>query len=382
MFDILEMEFKGRRKEYAANPMEFPFALGDAAIVDVQRGLDLGRISTIGLRPGIEPGPPPTLTVIRRAAEADFAVLEQNRQREADLARAAKQKILDHQLEMKLVDVELQWDGRKISFYFTAEGRVDFRELVKDLAASFRTRIDLRQIGARDETKRTQGYGVCGEHLCCERFLTEFKPITTQMPRDQFLPLNPSKLSGVCGRLKCCMRYELDMYRDFQRQCPKVGHALRDESKGEGVVDKLDLIREQIFVRYNNGEIERVSPPEFQATSNWRPEMPKNEPIQARFHRPAAPAAPPTVKIEEPVATGGKQAGEKVTLLAGGGLGMKGTEGSAEVRVGESLEMQPDAPKKKRKRRRRKKSGGAATPNAPQDPTPPDDDNEDDGDEE
>jgi cell fate regulator YaaT (PSP1 superfamily) len=357
MLEVLEIEFKGRRKEYAMNPQQFPFVVGDPAIVEVERGLDLGKVSYLGWRPGMESDEPPSLQVIRRAVPADFHVIEQNVQREKEARGTARQKIADHHLEMKLVDVELQWDGRKMTFYFTAEGRVDFRELVKDLAATFRTRIDLRQIGARDETKRTGGYGVCGRPLCCSTFLTEFKPITTQMPRDQFLPLNPSKLSGVCGRLKCCLRYELEVYRDFQRSCPKVGHPVRDEAKGEGVIEKLDVIREQIQVRYGNGDTEKFSPVEFVQFTNWKPEMPKNEFISTRGRQPANVPAAPITTVEETSIPGVQvRSGEKVSLLPGGGLGMQSSTKGEEIRVGTDLNVPPKPlQKKKRKRRRHKK---------------------------
>jgi cell fate regulator YaaT (PSP1 superfamily) len=365
MLNILEIEFKGRRKEYATNPMQFPFAVGDIAIIEVERGHDMGKISYLGWRSGMESGESPTLSVIRKAGAIDLKMLDQNAQREQEARTIARQKINEHHLEMKLVDVELQWDGRKMTFYFTAEGRVDFRELVKDLAATFRTRIDLRQIGARDETKRTGGYGVCGRSLCCSTFLAEFKPITTQMPRDQFLPLNPSKLSGVCGRLKCCLRYELDVYREFQRSCPKVGHPLKDEAKGEGVIEKIDVVREQIQVRYGSGDVEKFSPAEFVQITNWKPEMPKNECICTCGRQPAAPLAPPVTTVEETSIPGVQvRSGEKVSLLAGGGLGMQsGTKGE-EIQVGTDMTVpQKSAPKKKRKRRRHKRpsdQGGKA----------------------
>ncbi|HEY3294605.1 MAG TPA: regulatory iron-sulfur-containing complex subunit RicT [bacterium] len=360
MLDVLEIEFKGRRKEYALNPMQFPFLVGDIAIVEVERGHDMGKVSHLGWRAGMESDETPTISVIRKAAIADCKVLDQNAQREQEARGIARQKITDHHLDMKLVDVELQWDGRKMTFYFTAEGRVDFRELVKDLASTFRTRIDLRQIGARDETKRAGGYGVCGRQLCCSTFLNEFKPITTQMPRDQFLPLNPSKLSGVCGRLKCCLRYELDVYRDFQRSCPKVGHPVRDEVKGDGVIEKLDVVREQIQVRYGSGDTEKFSQEEFVQITNWKPEMPKNECICTCGRKPAAPQAAPVTTVEEHSIPGVQvRSGEKVSLLAGGGLGMQsGTKGE-EIQVGTDLNVPAKAaqPKKKRKRRRHKKPG-------------------------
>lgn len=380
MFDILEIEFKGRRKEYFSNTQQFPFAVGDSAIVEAERGMDLGRVSHIGWQTGMENNDPPVHTVVRRATNADVRMLEQNAEKEASARAVAREKIQLHQLEMKLVDVEIQWDGRKMTFYFTAEGRVDFRELVKDLASTFRTRIDLRQIGARDETKRTGGYGVCGRPLCCATFLTEFKPITTQMPRDQFLPLNPSKLSGVCGRLKCCLRYELDIYRDFQRQCPKTGHPVKDEAKGEGNIDKLDVMRDQVHIRYETGALEKLTLEEFKEISNWRPEMPKTECICTCGRKAASPPPPqtePTPPEPETHPVEGKK-GEKVTLLAGGGLGLR--SGGEEIQVGKELNVAAAAPKKKRKRHRsRRKKTGAAGTGSQGSPAPADD--KDDGDE-
>lgn len=355
MLDILEMEFKGRRKEYFLNPMQFPFQVGDPAIVEVERGHDLGCVSHIGWHPGLENSEPPAHPVLRRATAADLRVEDQNAQKAEQARQIGKEKICAHQLEMKLVDIEVQWDGRKMTFYFTAEGRVDFRELVKDLAATFRTRIDLRQIGARDETKRTDGYGVCGQPLCCATFLNEFKPITTQMPRDQFLPLNPSKLSGVCGRLKCCLRYELDMYREFQRQCPKTGHPVKDETKGEGSIEKLDVMRQQVHIKYLTGALEKLPHEEFLGISNWRPEMPKTECICTcgRKTPPATSFAPEPDDRETESRIPESREGEKVTLLAGGGLGMQ-SDGE-EIHVGAELNIPASSPKKKHKRHRSRK---------------------------
>ena len=366
MNEILEIEFKGRRKDFAANPMQFPFMPGDPPIIEVERGHDLGKVSYLGWRPGMESEQVPSLSVLRKAMPHDLRIMEQNRQRETEAKRVARQKVADHHLEMKLVDVELQWDGKKMTFYFTSEGRVDFRELVKDLAGTFRTRIDLRQIGARDETKRTSGYGICGRPLCCATFLTEFKPITTQMPRDQFLPLNPSKLSGVCGRLKCCLRYELDVYREFQRSCPKVGHPVKDEAKGDGAVEKLDVIREQIQIKYGGGDTEKYTPQEFVQMTNWRPEMPKSECICTCGRKQETAAVVTTVPtVEDQPRVEEAAPGEKVTLLAGGGIGLKSEGGAGEIHVGTNLDIPAKAgQKKKRKRRKRggkKPSGPAAT---------------------
>jgi hypothetical protein len=270
-----------------------------------------------------------------------------------------------------------------MTLYFTSESRVDFRELVKDLAGTFRTRIDLRQIGARDETKRTNGYGICGRPLCCATFLTEFKPITTQMPRDQFLPLNPSKLSGVCGRLKCCLRYELDVYREFQRSCPKVGHPVKDGAKGEGLVEKLDVMREQIQIRYGGGDTEKYTPQEFVELTNWRPEMPKSECICTCGKKDSAARVltAQQLPVEEPhQAIEPSASGERVTLLAGGGIGMQSQGGTGEIQVGTNLDV--PARKEGKKRRKRRKRGGQKSPGATPGGASPAASSADDGDDE
>ncbi len=366
MNEILELEFKGRRKEYAANPQQYPFVRGDLAIVTTDRGQDLGKISFVGIRTGDSIGEKLGLTVLRKAQTTDIEKLQQNREREAQAKKTARTEIRRHNLEMKLVDVELQWDGRKMTFYFTAEGRVDFRELVRDLATRFRTRIDLRQIGARDETKKTTGYGICGRPLCCATFLTEFKPITTQMPRDQFLPLNPSKLSGVCGRLKCCLRYELDIYREFQRECPKVGHPIKDEEKGLGEVDKLDVIRGQIQVRYGNGVMDRYTKEQFVELTNWRPQMPKNECIctcgkKGGTTELADQSSKPQSELSQmPQRESGR--GDKITLRGEGGFRVEFEDEEDSLDVSTEVNVEIDPTTKRKRKRKKKRPAGAEQP--------------------
>jgi cell fate regulator YaaT (PSP1 superfamily) len=352
--EIIEVEFKGRRKEQAANPQQFPFTCGDPVIVSTDRGYDLGVVSYCGIRPDVEAESAVTLAVVRKATASDVDKLSHNRHREHEAKQTAKQKIKEHNLEMKLVDVEAQWDGKKLTFYFTADGRVDFRELVKDLAASFRTRIDLRQIGARDETRKSGGFGVCGEPLCCSTHLSEFKPITTQMPRDQFLPLNPTKLSGVCGRLKCCLRYELEGYRDFQKQCPKVGHPTKDDIKGEGVIDKIDVIREAIHIRYQDGSYVQISQPEFLEISNWKQQMPKNECICTCSQRGTSLITfPPPIEEEEDERSVAST-GDRVTIGDKGmSVELEGVGSSVNVQTDVNAESKPEKKKKRRSRHKR-----------------------------
>ncbi|MBK6766122.1 MAG: hypothetical protein IPG71_07295 [bacterium] len=364
MNELLELEFKGRRTEYAANPLQYPFARGDLAIVTTDRGQDLGKVSHVGIRPGDSPGEKIALQILRKAKPIDAERLQQNREREAQAKRVAREEITRHKLDMKLVDVELQWDGRKMTFYFTAEGRVDFRDLVRDLATRFRTRIDLRQIGARDETKKITGYGVCGRPLCCATFLTEFKPITTQMPRDQFLPLNPSKLSGVCGRLKCCLRYELDVYREFQRECPKVGHPIKDENKGIGEVEKLDVVREQIQVRYGNGTVDRYTKTQFVEMTNWRPQMPKNECICTCGKKTGdvAEEGVERTRAEDSSALAPSKElgrGDRITLHGEGGFRVDFEDEDESLDVSTDVNVPLNVPGNKKKKRKKKPAGDA-----------------------
>jgi cell fate regulator YaaT (PSP1 superfamily) len=249
---VVRVEFKGNRRAYFSNPMEFPLQIGNLVIVQVEKGEDMGRIvCLLGRLPDLMAAP--QFAVLRRATPKDVAAAKEYRVREISARAICLEKIAKNNLVMKLVDVEYQFDGRKLTFYFTADGRVDFRQLVKDLAAAFRTRIELRQIGARDETRRFSGSGPCGRLLCCSSFINEFCPITTQMAKDQNLPLNPSKISGCCGRLKCCLGYEIEQYRDTLRSLPRWDTHL-ETIEGPAVVEKVDVFNNKITIRYSSGE--------------------------------------------------------------------------------------------------------------------------------
>lgn len=276
---IIGVEFKGNRRQLFSNPMEFPFKPGDLAVVRVEKGEDLGRVVHL-LEHLPERQPKVDYEVLRRATPKDIITLEDYRAKEIAAKQTCKEKIEKHGLEMKLVDVEYQFDGRKLTFFFTADGRIDFRQLVKDLAATFRTRIELKQIGARDETRRFGGLGPCGRHLCCAVYIVEFCPITTQMAKDQNLPLNPNKISGCCGRLKCCLLHELEEYREALKVMPRKDTRLITK-QGPAYVEKLDIFNRNLFLRYESGDLERV---EASALGNllaedftW-PEFPAEEP--------------------------------------------------------------------------------------------------------
>lgn len=258
---FVRVEFKGNRRLYFGNPMEFPLQPGDLVIVQVEKGEDLGRVAC--LLPRLpESLTAPQFSVLRRATPKDLAAQKDYRAREASARTICLEKIAKHNLEMKLVDVEYQFDGRKLTFYFTADGRVDFRQLVKDLAATFRTRIELRQIGARDETRRFSGSGPCGRLLCCSSFICEFSPITTQMAKDQNLPLNPGKISGCCGRLKCCLGYEIEAYRETLRSLPRWDAKL-ETVEGPAVVEKVDVFNCTVTLRYSSGETVKLDAAEL-----------------------------------------------------------------------------------------------------------------------
>ncbi|MFH2054149.1 MAG: stage 0 sporulation family protein [bacterium] len=245
--DLVMVRFKGNRKACYHNRRGIELQVGQYCIVEADRGRDLGRVTYVG------PGKPEWWSaaqdqgVLQAAGAADLARMHENRGDEWGFYDICREKIQARKLKMQLVSVERQFDHKKITFYFTAEKRVDFRQLVRDLAAVFRTRIELRQIGVRDEARLKGGMGICGREFCCSSFLQDFVPVTLKMAKVQQLPLNPGKLSGPCGRLRCCMNYEHTVYQDLTRSLPKVGARVRTP-EGPGRVRKLDLLGESCTV--------------------------------------------------------------------------------------------------------------------------------------
>jgi cell fate regulator YaaT (PSP1 superfamily) len=333
--DVVELSFKGRRRELYLNADHLEYRTGEYLIVQADRGEDIGVVvlsshpmtlvpvgkgalsgpsatpAPTGIEPGegalpgsesgsagppaghsaaaLETAPPPAATrsrddrggkdghhqregrgnrpevrpnqlkrIVRRATMDEIARVADLREKEDTAARTARSKVLEHKLDMKLVDVEYQFDGNRITFYFTAEQRVDFRDLVKDLAGIFRTRIELRQIGVRDESGRLGGVGVCGRPLCCTTWIREFAPITLKMAKEQNLSLSPSKLSGVCGRLKCCLRYEIDFYQQAQKTYPRLGAQLTWNNRPMAVV-KVDIFKEGVWLLDDDRETHWVA---------------------------------------------------------------------------------------------------------------------------
>ncbi len=262
--EILEIEFKGNKRLPYFNPKSIQVKPGDYVVVEADKGIDLGRVSKLGRLVALTRIKGTPKNVIRKAVPSDLEKLKENREKEAQAFLVGREKIKKHNLNMKLVDVEYQFDNNKLTFYFTSEKRVDFRALVRDLAAKYRTRIELRQIGVRDEARRLGGLGVCGKPLCCSFFLREFEPITTQFARMQHLPLNPSKLTGVCGRLKCCLLYEKDFYESSLQKFP-VPDTRVITDRGEAVVEKVDIFKELIYLRFSReDDLDSVTLQEFQ----------------------------------------------------------------------------------------------------------------------
>ena len=222
-------------------------------IVDTTNGEEYAEVAIANRLIPEEKLVAPLRKVIRIATPKDEKHNKENKQKEKEAFDIAIKKIKKHQLEMKLIDVEYKFDNTKIIFYFTAEGRIDFRELVKDLAAVFKTRIELRQIGVRDEVRRIGGNGVCGRELCCCSFLNNFEAVSIKMAKEQNMSLNPSKISGNCGRLMCCLKYEQEVYEEKNARLPKVGAIVKTE-EGEGVVDSIETLKEKIRVKFRDGD--------------------------------------------------------------------------------------------------------------------------------
>jgi len=264
---LVEVVFKGERRAIYRNRNEIDINEGDTVVVEAERGEDLGRVSLVGALVKLKRGKGDAKGIVRIAAEKDMAQHNANLAKENDSYKVCREKIKHYNLDMKLVDVEMQFDGSKITFYFTAAQRVDFRELVKDLASVYRTRIELRQIGVSDEAKRVSGFGICGRKQCCSAFLNEFEQITTQMAKDQEISLNPAKISGNCGRLLCCLRYEEEMYQTIFKDFPpiesKMKIACKDGKDREGMLTFINVFKSLGQVRFTDGTNEWLSPEEL-----------------------------------------------------------------------------------------------------------------------
>ena len=250
MKKVISVKFKLNGKSYYFSAPPFNIKQGDDVIVETSRGIELGRVSH-GVQELEDSAIPAELkSVLRLATKEDITRNSMNKQKEKDAFEICQKKIKEHNLEMKLVEVEYTFDGSKILFYFTADGRVDFRDLVKDLAAIFRTRIELRQIGVRDESKTLGSIGVCGRSLCCSQWLDDFTSVSIKMAKEQGLSLNPTKISGACGRLMCCLKYEQDTYESLIKEMPKAEQKVKTPD-GIGTVVSVNLLRGIIKVEFD-----------------------------------------------------------------------------------------------------------------------------------
>ena len=258
MIKVIGVRFRTAGKVYYFDPVAFDIKKGDHVIVETARGIEygtvVGGIKQVADDEVIQPLKP----VLRIATERDVAQEADNKRREKEAYRICMEKIREHGLEMKLIDAEYTFDNNKVLFYFTADGRIDFRELVKDLAAIFKTRIELRQIGVRDETKMMGGIGMCGRPLCCHTHLSDFIPVSIKMAKEQNLSLNPTKISGVCGRLMCCLKHEEETYEELNRRLPHVGDRVICPGGTQGEVSSINVLRQLVKVVVEKGDSKEI----------------------------------------------------------------------------------------------------------------------------
>lgn len=258
MTKVIGVRFRNVGKIYYFSPQDLEIKAGEHVIVETARGVEYGSVVLPPREVSDEKVVQPLKEVIRIATPQDDKKEEANRKREKEAFQICLKKIREHNLEMKLIDVEYTFDNNKILFYFTADGRIDFRELVKDLAAIFKTRIELRQIGVRDETKILGGIGICGRPLCCHTYLSEFVPVSIKMAKEQNLSLNPTKISGVCGRLMCCLKNEQETYEELNRRLPGIGDTVTTPDGIQGNVQSVNVLRQLVKVVVEIGDEKEI----------------------------------------------------------------------------------------------------------------------------
>lgn len=258
MTKVIGVRFRTAGKIYFFDPLNFEIKRGDHVIVETARGIEFGTVMTGVTEVEDEKVVQPLKPVIRIANERDIEQEANNKVKEKEAFRVCLEKIRKHELEMKLIDAEYTFDNNKVLFYFTADGRIDFRELVKDLAGVFKTRIELRQIGVRDETKIVGGIGICGRPLCCHSYLSDFVPVSIKMAKEQNLSLNPTKISGVCGRLMCCLKNEEETYEELNRRLPGIGDFVTTEDGLKGEVQNVNVLRQLVKVVVENGDEKEI----------------------------------------------------------------------------------------------------------------------------
>lgn len=301
MKKIIGVRFRNAGKSYYFDPSGLSLHMNDRVIVETARGVEMGIISIPEMEVEDDKAKQPLKEIMRKATEEDIKRVEENIVKEKDAYRIGQQKIREHNLEMKLVQTEYTFDRNKLLFYFTADDRVDFRELVKDLASVFRTRIELRQIGVRDETKILGGIGICGRELCCKTFLSDFAPVSMKMAKEQNLSLNPTKISGVCGRLMCCLKNEEETYEYLNERMPNKGdEAITKANNEHGIVYDTNILKQLVRVLFEeNDEREIREYPVDELTIIPRKKGQNNKPKQEKQQEEPTPAKEPERKNKE-----------------------------------------------------------------------------------
>ncbi len=255
MINVIGVRFRGGGKVYYFDPAGIELKREDQVIVETAKGTEIGTVLLTDKVISDDEAPGPIKKILRKATEEDIQKVEKNQQKEKDAFKICEEKILARNLDMKLVNVEYTFDNSKLVFYFTADGRVDFRELVKDLASVFHTRIELRQIGVRDETKMMGGIGICGRELCCTSYLADFVPVSIKMAKEQNLSLNPTKISGLCGRLMCCLKNEQDTYEYLNSRLPAINDYVTTPDGSRGLVHSVNVLRQTVKVIIEEGDV-------------------------------------------------------------------------------------------------------------------------------
>ncbi len=335
---VVSVKFRDAGKPYYFDPGQEVLKKGDPVVVDTARGLVFGEVTQENQEVPDESVIKPLRPVVRRATAEDIRRDRENRRREKDALAVCEKKIAEHKLDMKLVDAECAFEGNKMLFYFTSDGRVDFRELVRDLASTFHARIELRQIGVRDEAKLLGGLGICGQPFCCSRFLNDFYPVSIRMAKDQGLSLNPTKISGCCGRLMCCLNYEQNVYDELIKITPRTGATVQTP-QGVGQVISVSILEQKVKVRYEGGDTPVIfdccDVQQLRKSEN-RPAKPKGEGKKAAEpaakDAPAADKAPGEEKDEKTGEKTGKSGRRRPRRRSRGG---KKPEGAAPKKDGE-----------------------------------------------
>ena len=337
MTEVISVKFKNRGKSYYFSPNGKSVKTGQQVIVETSKGLEIADCSRGNHEVEDDAVIQPLRPVVRLATRDDLRVAEINKQREKEAFEICRQKIAEHGLDMKLVDVECNFEGNKTMFFFTSDGRVDFRELVKDLAGIFRNRIELRQIGVRDEAKMLGGIGICGRPFCCNQFIDEFQPVSTKMAKMQSMSLNPGKISGSCGRLMCCLRYEQEAYEELTKNVPKQG-AFVETPSGYGVVTQVNLLRQMVKVKLDgdgDDTVKTYRAVEVAAVPGGRPKDGETPPSVLKY-------------IPEPEEEEEEEDEWKLPELFASDSGVSAQEGT---------------PEQKKRSRRRSRRGGGKKPN-------------------